>query len=92
MHAQRQQRIAVQPQPIKLLTLFQGHLIVATTEIDCQMTGDGAQLSDHVLTLSGQGSGGDEGANGFSAATLGVIAGAAQRQFQGHFQRQTGLC
>ncbi|MNE65820.1 hypothetical protein D3C80_1613330 [compost metagenome] len=84
--AQGQQRVTMQPQAIELLALFQGHLIVAATEVDRQVPGDGAQLSGHVVALIGQGPGADEGFDGFGGAALGVVTGAAQGQFQQHLQ------
>ena len=74
-----------------MLALFQGHLIVAAAEVDRQMPGHRTQLPGHIVTVPGQGAGADEGFDGFRRAALSVITGAAQGQFQGHFQARAGL-
>ncbi|MNG24464.1 hypothetical protein D3C85_1621670 [compost metagenome] len=76
----------MQPQSIELPALFQGHLVLAAAEVDRQVPGNRPQLTGHILESAGQGSGADEGANGFGATSLNVVTGTAQSQLKGHLQ------
>ncbi|MND76724.1 hypothetical protein D3C80_683790 [compost metagenome] len=91
MHAQGHLGVVLQPQVIELPTLFQGHLVLAAAEIDRQVPGNRPQLTGHIVELAGQGSGADEGANGFAATSLNVITGTAQSQLEGHLQARARL-
>ncbi|MNI64656.1 hypothetical protein D3C73_1201150 [compost metagenome] len=81
----------MQPQLIELPALLQGHLVLAATEIDRQVTGNRPQLTGHIVESAGQGSGADKGAKGFGARALSVVTGTAQGQLEGHLQARARL-